>query len=387
MSSKEKKEAAGRAAGRIPVLLAVILAMLLMTGCGQGKKELSVSPYILVNVSGLSGRAGATVYLDTAGIYTALAGVNATEEERAVYDGFVASMQISADRVMQLANGDRVTVTVTYDAGLAQELKINVTDFVKSVEVSGLNEGIQIDLFKDFEVIVSGVAPYAFVTYVNNSADPYISKLEYVIEGKASGLSNGDVITVKCNMDPAAAELYYYYTDVTSMSYTVEGLDSYIYDPAQLDNQVLSEIAGECAQVIRADTDDTTTRMLYRLTGSSDYLYQDNNEWVDNLRLNQVIFMARSSKGSSPYENIIYFVFQAGIENNNYYEDGFFIFEYTNAIRSGTGEFLIGRNNPELRYVCGTDFDTIYNELTRDISYQYSSMILDGIALPENTTE
>ena len=277
-----------------------------------------------------------------------------------------------------------INMTVTYDNEEADRLKLNVNDFVKSYQVEGLDEGQEIDVFKDLEVEVTGIAPYAFVTYTNNSTDPYIKNLEYVIEGKTAGLENGDVITIRCMIDEKTAELYYYYTDVTTMNYTVEGLDTYIYDSSQLDKEVLSDIAAQCADTICSETDDTTTRMLYRLTGSSNYLYQDNNEWVDNIKLNQVVFLSRSAQGASPYENVILYVFEAAIANNNYTEYGFFIFEYTNAIRSGDGEFMIGRNNPELRYVCGLDFDELYNDIVKDMEYQYSSQLLEGITLEEN---
>ena len=358
--------------------------VLLLCGCSAGRKNISISPYIITSVSGLSGRATATVYLDTEGIYSALAGVDASADEKAKYDTFVSSLGLTCDKVDKLANGDAVNITVTHDAAVADELKINVNDFVKKADISGLDEGTQIDVFKDLKVEVTGTAPYAFVTYTNNSTDSYIKNLEYVIEGRTSGLKNGDVITIKCKIDAKTAELYYYYTDVTSMDYTVEGLDSYIYDSSQLDYTQLNAIAAECAAQIRTATDDTTTRMLYRLTGSSDYLYQDNNEWADKIELDKVIFMSGHGDGSSQYENIILYVFDTVISNNNYSEDGWFVFEYTNAIINGDGEFMIGRNNPELRYVCGQDYDTLFNEIMQNTEVQYNSEVLEGVKLEEN---
>lgn len=370
---------------RYYICIMLLAGMAVIGGCSAARKKLSISPYVLVDVKGLSTRAQATVYIDTEGIYNALAGIGASREERAVYDGFVASLSVNADKLEKLANGDAVNVTVTYDAQLAEELSLNVSDFIKTVEISGLNEGYEIDVFKDLEVIVTGTAPYAFVTYNNKSDDPYISKLEYVVESKTSGLKNGDVVTIRCMLDADTAELYYYYTDVTTMSYIVEGLDTYIYDSAELDSDVLCDIAQECAQVVYDDTNDTTTRMMYKLTGSSNYLYQDNNERVDALRLSRVIFLSRSNEGASPYENIILYVFEATIANHYFSENGYYIFEYTNAIRSGNGEFMIGRNDPHLRYICGQNYEELYSELIRDIEYQYSAVTLDSVTYePDN---
>lgn len=365
-------------------VLLLIAGLMLLCGCSVGRKNISMSPYIMTNVSGLSGRATATIYLDTKGIYNALAGADASDADKAKYDTFVSSLGLTCDKVDKIANGDTLNVTVTYDEAVADQLKIDVNDFVKKVDVAGLEVGQEIDVFKDLKVEVTGTAPYAFVTYTNNSSDPYIKNLEYAIEGKTSGLKNGDIITIRCKIDAKAAEQYHYYTDVTSMSYTVEGLDSYIYDSSQLDYAQLNDIAAECADEIRKATDDTTTRMLYKLTENTDYLYQDNNEWIDSMKLGKVIFMSGRGDGSSKYENILLYVYEVVIANNFYAEKGYFLFEYTNAITNGNGEFMVGRNNPELRYVCGLDYDTLFNEIMQNTEVQYSSEILDGIILEEN---
>ncbi len=368
---------------KICVAVMLMFVVIMAVGCKSDRKQLSIAKYIMVNVEGLSGRATAKVYLDTQGIYSSLAGLDASQTEKDVYKGFVESLNVSASGLEQLANNDVITVTVTYDAELADELKLSVTDFIKNVTVTGLNEGTEIDVFKDLKLIVSGVAPYAFLTYENCSQDPYIKGLEYEIIGDVNNLSNGDKITIKCNLDPKTAELYYYYTDVTSMEYVVEGLDSYVYDTADIDYNILNEIAAECAQVIYDDTNDTTTRMMYTVSGNTNYLYQDNNEWVDLLKLNQVIFMTKNNGSIDSAENRLYYVFKAGVCNHNYYEEAYFIFEYANAIVAADGTFMIGRNNPELRYVCGVDFDALYNELTRDFIAGYNAVILDGVVWSE----
>lgn len=364
---------------KIRLFFLALIFMVLLSGCDIGKKNLSVSPYILTKVSGLSGRADAKVYLDTEGIYIALAGAEASPEQRAVYDPFVNSLNISVDKLSKLANGDKMIVTVTYDHEIADGLKINVDDFIKAVEVKDLVVGQEIDLFKDLEVRVFGIIPYATLTVTNNSVDPYISSLNYRIVSDTSDIRNGDVITVACDYDAAAAEKYNYYTDITQMKFTVEGLDQYIYSTALLDVDAMSEIASECAKTIVDETRDTTTRMLYKLTGSLDYLYQDNHERVDELVLNQVIFLSANTRNTTTYENVILYVFKATVANNNYSSEGFYIFRYTNAIYGGDGGFYIGRNNPELRYVCGLEFDGLYNEILAGEQPLYDACLVEGV--------
>ena len=121
---------------KIRYALFVMLVMISISGCSAGRKNISLSPYIMTSISGLSGRATATAYLDTAGIYSALAGIDAAEEEKAKYDAFVASLELTCDKLDKLANGDAINLTVTYDAAAADELKINVNDFVKKGSTS-----------------------------------------------------------------------------------------------------------------------------------------------------------------------------------------------------------------------------------------------------------
>ena len=45
---------------------------------------------------------------------------------------------------------------------------------------------------------------------------------------------------------------------------------------------------------------------------------------------------------------------------------------------------MIGRNNPELRYVCGQDYDTLFNEIMQNTEVQYNSEVLEGVKLEEN---
>ena len=360
------------------VLGIIVLFCAFAFGCTAGHKEISISNYAIVNIEGLSGRANATLVVDYDGIYSALAGINANQKEKDLYNGFVGSLSFSLDKYNGITNGDKLTLSVTYDDAIAKELKLNVTNIVRSYNITELYEGTEIDVFKDLSVIVSGVAPYATATFSNDSDDPYIKTLSYEFIGDSTKLSNGDTIVIKCNIDPKDAELYYYYTDRDTMSYTVSGLDTYITNPAELDYTKLNEIAADCADTIVSETEDTTTRMLYKLSGSSNYLYQDNHEKVDKIELRNVDFLMKNAYGEE--ENVILFIFYAVISNNNYTEDGYFIFKYQNALKDSEGNFYIGTNSPELRYDYGQNLDELYSEYLRDYS-AYDMAHLDGVTI------
>ena len=48
---------------KIKIGIVMLLGAMLLSGCSVGKKNISISPYILIDVSGLSGRAGAVTSL------------------------------------------------------------------------------------------------------------------------------------------------------------------------------------------------------------------------------------------------------------------------------------------------------------------------------------
>ena len=356
-------------------------SILLMTGCKKRITNVSIDSFILHKVDGLSGRADAVTYLDTNGIYTKLTSLHKKikPEQEEGYRKLVDSMSIQTDRLTNLANDDVITVTVTYDTQLAESLRINLTDCVKNITITGLDVGTEIDVFKDLKVYITGTAPYAFASYSNESENPFIKNLSYEFVSDVTNLENGDIVKIKCNLDADIARQFLYYTDVTEKEYTVEGLDRFIYDQKEIDREALNEIINECEATIKAETDDTTTRMLYRLTGNSNYLYQDNNEWVDYISTESTnhIFLSKKPGSDAVYENIIILVFAVGLKNNYYSEDGFFLFQYTNGVLTSDGKFMIGRNNSELRYVCGTDFGSLYDELTGEIIHQYEAVFIE----------
>lgn len=358
------------------LFLMVVMAMgAVMAGCNIGHRDIALANYAIINVDGLSGRANATLIVDYDGIYSNLVNSDKDGNGKDYYRTFVDSLKYSLDKYEQISNGDKITLNITYDNAEAERLKLNVSNIISAKDITELAEGTEIDVFRDVELIIDGVAPYAKVTYVNNSTDPFISKLTYEIIGNTQNVSVGDKLTLKCNYDSKDAELFYYYTDKLTMDYVVDGVDSYIYDANQMDLKLIGDIAKACADTIETETLDTTTRMLYTLTGSSNYLYQDNHEKVDKIELIRVDFFAKKGMVSGEDENATLLIFYAVISNSNYTEDGYFIFKYQNALVSPEGTLYMGVNSPELRYICGQDFDALYAEISREYApYEYTQI-------------
>jgi hypothetical protein len=120
------------------------------------------------------------------------------------------------------------------------------------------------------------------------------------------------------------------------------------------------------------DTENTEDRMLYRLTGNTNYLFQYNKEWVDDISAMQVILCTPMSyENSGVKKNIIYVVLQAVVANSDYSEEGYFFFEYENGILSGDGTLYINHANPQQRYSCSSEYEELYNLLICPLQEDY----------------
>lgn len=346
----------------IPLVVLIILIILKVVVFSDDK--LSLARYAIVTIEGLNNRAGAKAYLDDVGLYNALAGENASEEEKNEYKDFVDSIRIILDKKENLSNDDIINVKVEYDEVIAEKLGIIIDSDNRNVKVNNLKEGIELDLFENIKLVTGGTSPYVYATYINESEDEYISKLEYNID-RTSGLSIGDEITITCMIDEQAAAKNGYYSDITEKKYTIVKADKYIDSPEELDMEVIESLGEDNIQVISDETDDTTYRMAYKVTGNNEYLYRDNNEKAVDFRYYGTVLANNNTGFEQEYENYVLVFYVGNIALPTYtteedpydYVEAYFCFVYYDAILTRDGEFLMATNDPQNRYVCGDSYE------------------------------
>ena len=129
----------------------LLLSAALLTGCQSS--SINLMDYVTVTFSGLDGQGSASCTLDTVALEKELLGDKAgqltqeTAEKMATIAQFEASLTLAPDRQDTLSNGDTVTVTVTGNGTLAQQLGLSGLDSTKSFSVEGLQEPIEVDAF------------------------------------------------------------------------------------------------------------------------------------------------------------------------------------------------------------------------------------------------
>ena len=114
------------------------------------------------------------------------------------------------DKEKDLKNGDKIKVTVEYDADLLKENKIKLTNTSFEIEVKNLEEGIDFDPFdeKYLKVTFDGMDGEGSMTVESTSERPSGVFYDYDWYG---GLSNGDKVTVTAEVYLTEAGSAFYF--------------------------------------------------------------------------------------------------------------------------------------------------------------------------------
>lgn len=364
---------------KVAIPLVILIVLIVLKNTVFSSDEFSLARYAMVTIEGFDSRARANAYLDDVGLYNALAGEKASEEEKNKYKPFVDSISITLDREDGLSNGDVVKVSVEYDRDMAEELGLVIDLDNRYVKVKNLKEGRELDLFSDVKIITGGISPYVYAAYINESEDEYLSKLEYDIDKNAE-LSIGDEITITCMIDEESAAKKGYYYDTNKMQYTIVKADKYIDSVDEVDVGVIEELKEECIEVIVNETNDTTYHMSYKVTGSNEYLYRDNNEKAVGFEYYGTVLANNDIGFEQKHENYVLVFYKGSIALPTYtteedpydYIDAYFCFIYSDAILTKDGEFLMATNEPENRFVCGNSYENALAAVEESIGRGYA---------------
>ncbi|MCD8134172.1 MAG: YARHG domain-containing protein [Clostridiales bacterium] len=161
-----------------------------------------------------------------------------------------------------LSNGDQYTVSWNLEADVIEEyfnVKLRHLDNIYTVK--GLEEVETVDVFEDVELTCTGASPSIDAEVTINSANEAIASLS--VSGfqlsKSSGLRNGDTVTVSIS-DSAASSMAGKYGIVPKeqeKEYTIEGMDEYIVQLADLPDSLLSSIRDTAEEKIQESADDS----------------------------------------------------------------------------------------------------------------------------------
>lgn len=346
-------------------ILPAIGILLLLCGCNLFKTKINLKEYVSYSYEGINGYTSMEVRLDKEGIRTDY-GEKIDEKKAEAFNKLIESMSISVSKQDGLCNGDEITIRVAFDEMLCDEAGIYFTETETKVIVEGLEEGELLDLFQDVVVTVKGTAPLAEASIENKSTNEYIKGLTFTLD-KTTGFKAGETLTVSCNADAETAKEYGYVFLNTTHSYKTDGMDAYVEEPEELKAEELSEVVLEAENTVISETEGSQMRMLYKVTGSSNYLFQYNKEWIDSIELYEMKLLTISDitqvQQSGASYNKLYVIFKAYVTNADHGSDGYFCFEYNNLIKKADGTLVIRHDNQNMRYLCDDD----YNELMEKV--------------------
>lgn len=160
---------------------------------------------------------------------------DATEMEELGLNVLLYSMEWDADNTKDLSNGDKVNIKISLDEEslAARKIKFTNTEFTYTVE--GLEEPVNVDLFSDVNVTFEGTGPNIKASVEYTGSDEIIqSCVKYYLDD-SSGLSNGDVVTVKASYNENTLFNYnYFVVSEDTKEFVVSGMDEYLREEADL---------------------------------------------------------------------------------------------------------------------------------------------------------
>lgn len=271
------------------IFCVAIAGVMLLGGCGKiGTKEpttIDLNEYIDYEIEGYSTKATLSYTIRYDDI------IDDFELEDVAAGRLEKKITGTWSKMTYLANGDEITFEWNIDADSIEE-KYNVEFEAKdlTVEVKDLDEMPEYDPFEYIEVSFSGMDGNgdAMIDQLDNNP---LDEVYYRFEDSSYWLSNGDEITVTayCNSGDLAdyCEDNDYILTQSSMTYTVEGLDSYVASIDEITPEMLAELQTQAQDTITASFDledgESVTSVNYiglYLFVTKDYDYSWNHNMV-----------------------------------------------------------------------------------------------------------
>lgn len=364
---------------KIWLLLVVGLLATGLSGCNLFRVKIDTSPYITSYYDGIDGYTSLEMNLNKDQMKSDYL-EKIKDKKLENYEALFATMQLQSTKVDNLNNGDVVVLSIEWDEELAKAAGVLLQNTEVELTIEGLEQGELIDLFQDIAIKVQGIAPYTVATIENNSTNPYVQSLQYVVE-PAMGFYRGDVLKITCNATKESARASHYVYLEDEKNYNTSRVDEYLSNIEQLDYLMLSVVAQNALDTVKAEAENNQHRMLYALTGSKNYLFQYNKEWVDSIELYEAKLLTgdgvNPETGESVPINRLYLIFKAYVTNADYGNDGYFCFEYTNLISKSDGSNEIHYDNQENRYLCDQDYNKLMEKVVQKQKGTYIEQNVD----------
>jgi len=351
-------------------IVGIVICMLVIAGM-LANRHVNLEYYVTFEYKGCNGYAEAVCNVERDKLYKDLAANEKDMEKLQMYRKFADSVKAQTTQAADIANGDKIYVTVEFDQEAAELAGLKVGNEKFTVRASGIGEGKKIDLYENVEVIFTGISPEAYVVVKNNWDEEYLESLEFSAD-KNSKIVVGDRIKIRCSATEQDLARKGYVVKSCEAEYKADGLSSYVDSVDKVDKELLKSLDDEITAAIGKLTEDTTFRMLYKATGDDKYLRQLNDEKAENIELKNILFLKRKPEAEGGMDNYIYFIYSADVSNSSESQKLYFGFEFSQGYVTVEGKFNIAKDEIEQRYSCSADYDDIYEELAGSKEEKYN---------------
>lgn len=353
----------------------IVLAVILIVAVFIKVNEFDIRDYIKPVYTGADGYASVTFVVDEDALSNKLLGKKADDDKKYYVRKFIESINVYTTDT-DIKNGDKVHCEIKFNDTYADNAGVDINKKQYTYTAKGINEGAKIDIYSGVDVTFSGISPDARVIIDNDWDDDYLKTLTFTAD-KASSIKLNDSIKVSCDVSYEDMARHGILAKACEMTYTADKLAAYCDDYTKVNKDVMADIYKEIKETITKETEDATYRMLYVATGNTDYLYHLNEENVSDVNIDAAYFLKALAAGQEA-DNYIIVQASAVVSDNESSEPVSYVFRYANAYITVDGDFNVGHDNQNKRFICGTDRGVLYEEYIGALSDNYSIDRIDN---------
>ena len=374
--------------------VAAIILFVIIIAATTGPKKVNLEECVKVTYDGCNGYATANVQLDRSKIKE-LAEFESDDDiddfsdlgdainEELLFDEAIDSIQLKiTSKKQKLSNGDKITVSISYDNTVAKKADIKFKGKSVSVKVKNLPTVEEVNPFADMEVVFSGVSPNGIVEW-NYTGDKLIYTGNFSVD-KTSGLRNGDVITLTYKGDDEDCIAEGFIVAKREEQYTVSGLEEYVGKYADIDAEFMKTLKSDAEDSIQATMASNYSGMsVLEDLQYEGYIYsvakKNENRSRDFNILYYIYSTTVATQGNQPKE--LKWYFPVKVSDIKQAEENFTLGDTQSIVGStgipGTWSSMKGYNNP---YTC-------YKDLVDATKSDYEVVCGDGFEAYEKQEE
>lgn len=272
--------------GIIAVIIVLIIVLLIYS---QSKKTINLEDYAKIKFSGYDKNGTASIDFDkekfSKDVMAIATNIDKGDEWKNLVDYYwlTESYSMELDKMSDLSNGDKVTLTFSYNNDNLKTYGLKFKGDKITEKVKGLKKLRTIDPFKDIEVEFSGVDGAVTAEVINNSKDEYLKNQYYSLD-KSEDISIGDKITVKLDVTEESAENSGVILKKTEKTFTCKSADKYVDKLSQIDEGALEELKKQSSDIINSKLGIDTEFVMGELKYEGLYLLNNkdkNTLWDD----------------------------------------------------------------------------------------------------------